>query len=118
MRAWLTRVCSCGRAAPGLAGLGLAGGTVGQLGGHQLALHEARQPVRLAARDLRGDAGLVAHRPGRGGIALGDRELGADVVVPQLEQHLPRLDVIALLHRQARDLAARRRRELAHAGRP
>jgi hypothetical protein len=73
------------------------------------ALDQGREAIRLAAGDLGGHAGFFAPGPRGRGIALGDGELGTDVVVPQFEQHLPGFHAVALLHRQLRDLAACRR---------
>ena len=52
----------CGGPAAGLAAVGFAGGPLGELDRHQLALDQAREPVRFLPRDLGRHAGLVAAR--------------------------------------------------------
>jgi len=101
-----------GRVARRFASLRFARGTVSQLGRNELARHEGLKPVRLSPRDAGRHAGLLTASLDRRGIALGDRQFGADVVVPQLEQQLAGLDTVALLHRQARDLPAGGRGQL------
>ena len=93
--------------------IGLAGRPVRHLRGDELVLHQAREAFRLTAGGGRFDARLVALRLRCLGVTHREVEVGANVVVPEFQQQLALPDPVALLHRQFRDLARRRRR---HAG--
>ncbi len=106
-----------GRGAAGGRRLGSAFGLIGRfLRREPLGAEHAssRSASRLATSA--DDAGLARARARRACVALRERQLGFDVVVPQLEQQVARFDAVAVLDGQRRDLAAERRRQARRAG--
>jgi hypothetical protein len=90
-------------------------GALQPFGRDEAALAQLPRTHRFPAADIRNGAYFLDARGG--GVKLLFREpcLRLKVVVPQLQQHLPGLDPLALLDPQMRDLPAHRRRQLGAA---
>ena len=103
----------------GVLGRGACGGgrlrsalrLIGGLLGGQPVGSQLRHALGIALRDGGHDARFARARLRGAGVALGERQFRFEIRVPQLEQQCAGLDVLAVGDRQARDLAAERRRQ-------